>query len=133
VLFDCYVYFVCHCTAVSCCIILFEKIFSVIIYSVETSRSNYNRCNYNEITVCIVLRHRPDLGFRIVCEQVSHHPPVSAFHAESEHFLLHGSIHPKMKFWGKSVEVTPKGIVTLHLLRFRQFMCCQPAVGPIFL
>ncbi|GIY68406.1 hypothetical protein CEXT_74501 [Caerostris extrusa] len=37
---------------------------------------------------------REDLGFRLVCEQVSHHPPVSAFHAESEDFQFYGNIHP---------------------------------------
>jgi len=56
-------------------------------------------------------------GFRIVCEQVCHHPPVSAFHAESlsEGFVFHGSIYPKTKFWGKSVEFQPKGVLTLEL------------------
>ncbi|KAF3861071.1 hypothetical protein F7725_001326 [Dissostichus mawsoni] len=36
--------------------------------------------------------------------QVSHHPPVSAFHAQSlkHEFEFHGSIDPKLKFWGKS-------------------------------
>lgn len=67
---------------------------------------------------------RPDLGFRIVCEQVSHHPPVSAFHAESEDYILHGSVHPKLKFWGKSIEVAPKGDVTLHLLK-QVIQCCS--------
>lgn len=52
---------------------------------------------------------------RVVCEQVSHHPPISAFHADSEHFVFHGSIHPKLKFWGKSVEIQPKGVVTVEL------------------
>lgn len=60
---------------------------------------------------------REDLGFRIVCEQVSHHPPISAFHVESSMYTFHGTVHPKLKFWGKSVEVTPKGLVTLHLKR----------------
>jgi len=56
-------------------------------------------------------------GFRIVCEQVCHHPPVSAFHAESltEGFVFHGSIYPKTKFWGKSVEFQPKGVLTVEL------------------
>ena len=60
---------------------------------------------------------REDLGFRWVSEQVSHHPPVSAFHAEGlkEDFLFHGSIYPKLKFWGKSVEAEPKGVITLEL------------------
>ena len=61
---------------------------------------------------------RKELGYRVVCEQVSHHPPVSAFHAESQHFTIRGCIHPKLKFWAKSIEVTPKGVVTLHLFRY---------------
>ncbi|KAI4905530.1 hypothetical protein NFI96_012444, partial [Prochilodus magdalenae] len=58
-----------------------------------------------------------DLGFRWNSEQVSHHPPVSAFHAEGlkDDFLFHGSIYPKLKFWGKSVEAEPRGIITLEL------------------
>ena len=60
---------------------------------------------------------RDDLGFRLISEQVSHHPPVSAFHAEGleQDFVFHGSIYPKLKFWGKSVEADPKGIITLEL------------------
>nr|XP_057929022.1 oxysterol-binding protein-related protein 1 isoform X3 [Doryrhamphus excisus] len=60
---------------------------------------------------------REDLGFRLISEQVSHHPPVSAFHAEGlQHdFVFHGSIYPKLKFWGKSVEAEPKGVITLEL------------------
>lgn len=48
--------------------------------------------------------------------QVSHHPPISAFHADCpDGFTFHGSIHPKLKFWGKSVEIQPKGTVTVEL------------------
>ncbi len=60
---------------------------------------------------------RDDLGFRLISEQVSHHPPISAFHTEGleKDFVFHGSIYPKLKFWGKSVEAEPKGIITLEL------------------
>jgi len=57
-------------------------------------------------------------GFRIVCEQVCHHPPVSAFHAEeteNKKFVFRGSIYPKTKFWGKSIEFQPKGVLTVEL------------------
>ena len=49
--------------------------------------------------------------------QVCHHPPVSAFHAESaeKEFLFHGAIYPKVKFWGKSIEFQPKGVLTVEL------------------
>ena len=62
-------------------------------------------------------RPREDLGFRWMSEQVSHHPPVSAFHAEGleNDFVFHGTIYPKLKFWGKSVEAEPKGTITLEL------------------
>lgn len=65
-------------------------------------------------------RSREDLGFRFISEQVSHHPPISAFHAEGlcQDFLFHGSIYPKLKFWGKSVEAEPRGTITLELLRW---------------
>ncbi|XP_019734742.1 oxysterol-binding protein-related protein 2-like isoform X3 [Hippocampus comes] len=65
---------------------------------------------------------RDDLGFRWVSEQVSHHPPVSAFHAEGlkEDFVFHGSIYPKIKFWGKSIEAEPKGVITLELPKFNE-------------
>ncbi|XP_044054266.1 oxysterol-binding protein-related protein 1 isoform X1 [Siniperca chuatsi] len=65
---------------------------------------------------------REDLDFRLLSEQVSHHPPVSAFHAEGlkEDFVFHGSIYPKLKFWGKSVEAEPKGIITLELPKYNE-------------
>ncbi|KAI3357483.1 hypothetical protein L3Q82_015891 [Scortum barcoo] len=75
---------------------------------------------------------REDEGYRLISEQVSHHPPVSAFHAQSlkQEFEFHGSIYPKLKFWGKSVEAEPKGTMTLELLKFKEAytwtnpMCC---------
>ncbi|XP_041423782.1 oxysterol-binding protein-related protein 1-like isoform X1 [Xenopus laevis] len=65
---------------------------------------------------------REDLGFRLISEQVSHHPPISAFHAEgiNNDFVFHGSIYPKLKFWGKSLEAEPKGIITLELLKHKE-------------
>uniref|UniRef100_A0A3P9HCL4 Oxysterol-binding protein n=1 Tax=Oryzias latipes TaxID=8090 RepID=A0A3P9HCL4_ORYLA len=65
---------------------------------------------------------RWDLGFRLISEQVSHHPPVSAFHAEGlkQDFVFHGSIYPKLKFWGKSVEAEPKGTITLELPKYNE-------------
>ncbi|XP_061760015.1 oxysterol-binding protein-related protein 2-like [Nerophis ophidion] len=75
---------------------------------------------------------REDDGYRLISEQVSHHPPISAFHAESlkQEFAFHGSIYPKLKFWGKSVEAEPKGTMTLELLKHKEAytwtnpMCC---------
>ncbi|KAG8131643.1 hypothetical protein E2320_009554 [Naja naja] len=65
---------------------------------------------------------REDLGFRLISEQVSHHPPISAFYSEglNQDFIFHGSIYPKLKFWGKSVEAEPRGTITLELIKHRE-------------
>uniref|UniRef100_A0A1I8ISZ3 Oxysterol-binding protein n=1 Tax=Macrostomum lignano TaxID=282301 RepID=A0A1I8ISZ3_9PLAT len=60
-----------------------------------------------------------DRGFRMVCEQVCHHPPISAFHAEATDgsWIFHGSVNPKLTFWGKSIEIEPRGDLTLEFPR----------------
>ncbi|XP_071144219.1 oxysterol-binding protein-related protein 1-like isoform X2 [Mytilus edulis] len=96
-----------------------ERLSYVSAFAVSSISSNWERIGkpFNPLLGETYEFSRPDLGFKIVSEQVSHHPPVSAFHAESPHFKIHGSIYPKLKFWGKSVEVNPKGLITLELLR----------------
>jgi len=50
---------------------------------------------------------------RMICEQVSHHPPVGAVYAESldnKIWTYEAAIEVKNKFWGKSLEVFPTGI-----------------------
>ncbi|CAB1329913.1 unnamed protein product, partial [Coregonus sp. 'balchen'] len=61
---------------------------------------------------------REDKGYRLISEQVSHHPPISTFNAQSlkQEFEFHGSLYPKLKFWGKSVEAEPKETMTMELL-----------------
>lgn len=69
-------------------------------------------------------------GYRAVCEQVSHHPPISAYHGECDKFQLFGSVQPKLKFWGKSIEVKPDGYVYVKLkshdevYSWRNVNCC---------
>ncbi|XP_072268611.1 oxysterol-binding protein-related protein 3 isoform X2 [Pyxicephalus adspersus] len=53
-------------------------------------------------------------GFKFIAEQVSHHPPISACHAEFDNFVLYQDIRWKNKFWGKSMEIVPVG--TTHLI-----------------
>ncbi|XP_058510253.1 oxysterol-binding protein-related protein 7-like [Solea solea] len=62
--------------------------------------------------------HREDRGFRYVSEQVSHHPPVSACHAESEHFTFWQDQRWKNKFWGKSLEIISSGQVNVTLPKY---------------
>uniref|UniRef100_A0A493TJY2 Oxysterol-binding protein n=1 Tax=Anas platyrhynchos platyrhynchos TaxID=8840 RepID=A0A493TJY2_ANAPP len=60
---------------------------------------------------------RPDRGFRFISEQVCHHPPISACHAESDNFIFWqgGYMRWKNKFWGKSLEIVPMGTVNVRL------------------
>ncbi|KAJ6815057.1 oxysterol-binding protein-related protein 3A-like [Iris pallida] len=48
-------------------------------------------------------------GITFVAEQVSHHPPISAGHAENEHFTYDITSKVKTKFLGNSVDVYPIG------------------------
>lgn len=47
-------------------------------------------------------------GVRCICEQVSHHPPISALFAENENFRTWGFFEPKSKFSFTKMIVTPK-------------------------
>ncbi|XP_049880347.1 uncharacterized protein LOC126376841 [Pectinophora gossypiella] len=59
---------------------------------------------------------RTDKGFRFLAEQVSHHPPISACHAESPRWCFWQEARIKTKFWGKSMEFQPAGRVHVRLL-----------------
>ncbi|XP_069732928.1 oxysterol-binding protein-related protein 7 [Phaenicophaeus curvirostris] len=60
---------------------------------------------------------RPERGFRFIGEQVCHHPPISACHAESDNFIFWQDMRWKNKFWGKSLEIVPVGTVHVQLPR----------------
>jgi hypothetical protein len=47
--------------------------------------------------------------------QVSHHPPVSAGHAENDKWVYDIVSAPSTKFLGNSIEIYPVGERTLHL------------------
>ncbi|KAK3088768.1 hypothetical protein FSP39_023560 [Pinctada imbricata] len=93
-----------------------ERLKFVSAFAVSAISSNWERIGkpFNPLLGATFELNRSELGFKYVAEQVSHHPPVSAFHVESQDFKFHGSIHPKLKFWGKSVEIHPKGNITLE-------------------
>uniref|UniRef100_A0A4W6DQM6 Oxysterol-binding protein n=1 Tax=Lates calcarifer TaxID=8187 RepID=A0A4W6DQM6_LATCA len=101
-----------------------ERMQAVAAFAVSAVASQWDRTGkpFNPLLGETYELTREEQGFRLVSEQVSHHPPVSAFHAESlaGDFIFHGSIYPKLKFWGKSVEAEPKGTITLELLKHNE-------------
>ncbi|XP_010618602.1 oxysterol-binding protein-related protein 7 [Fukomys damarensis] len=93
----------------------------VAAFAVSAYCSTYHRAGckpFNPVLGETYECERPDRGFRFISEQVSHHPPISACHAESENFVFWQDMKWKNKFWGKSLEIVPVGTVNVSLPRF---------------
>ncbi|KAL8531462.1 hypothetical protein ACS0TY_008164 [Phlomoides rotata] len=56
-------------------------------------------------------------GVTFISEQVSHHPPMSAGHAENEHFTYDITSKLRTKFLGNSLDVYPVGRTRVTLKR----------------
>ncbi|XP_028786223.1 oxysterol-binding protein-related protein 1C-like [Neltuma alba] len=56
----------------------------------------------------------PDKGIRFISEKVSHHPMVIACHCEGSCWKFWGDINVKSKFWGRSIQIDPMGLLTLE-------------------
>lgn len=56
-------------------------------------------------------------GVRFLSEQVSHHPPMSAGHAENDHFIYDITSRVKTKFLGNSLDIYPLGRTRVTLKR----------------
>ncbi|XP_072402131.1 oxysterol-binding protein-related protein 1 [Diabrotica undecimpunctata] len=97
-----------------------ERLQLVIGFAVSALASNWDRLGkpFNPLLGETFELKRAE--FKMVCEQVSHHPPVSAFHAEGEGWVFHGSIHPKLSFWGKNVEIQPQGVITVEFPKLKE-------------
>ncbi|GAB2280555.1 Oxysterol-binding protein- protein 1D [Dionaea muscipula] len=56
----------------------------------------------------------PDKGLRFFSEKVSHHPMVVACHCEGRRWKFWGDSTLKGKFWGRSIQLDPVGVLTLQ-------------------
>lgn len=72
---------------------------------------------------------RDDL--RVVYEQVSHHPPISAFYSEDAHYVCWGSLEPKSKFTFTKMLATPifNSIVELKKTKERFYLPRLPTAS----
>jgi hypothetical protein len=52
-------------------------------------------------------------GFRFISEKVSHHPTIIAAHSEGRGWTYQGDAEIKSKFWGRSIELKPEGMLKL--------------------
>lgn len=56
----------------------------------------------------------PDKGLRFFSEKVSHHPMIVACHCEGTGWKFYGDSNLKSKFWGRSIQLDPVGVLTLE-------------------
>ncbi|XP_077383007.1 oxysterol-binding protein-related protein 3 isoform X2 [Festucalex cinctus] len=90
----------------------FERMVFIATFVVSGYASSYYRTGgkpFNPVLGETYECDRPDKGFQFIAEQVSHHPPISACHAESKNFIFWQDVRCKNKFWGKSMEIVPVG------------------------
>lgn len=84
-----------HCVLIWVCFSAFFLSFQLVSigFAVSALASNWERLGkpFNPL-LGETFEYQND-DFRIVCEQVSHHPPVSAFHADSSHFKFYGAMY----------------------------------------
>ncbi|KAK1793975.1 hypothetical protein P4O66_010878 [Electrophorus voltai] len=90
--------------------------FAISGYATAQYRNRYKPFNpvLGETFECV----REDRGFRYIGEQVSHHPPISACHAVSENFCFWQDQRWRNRFWGKSLEIIPTGMVNVTLPKY---------------
>lgn len=56
----------------------------------------------------------PDKGLRFFSEKVSHHPMIVACHCDGRGWKFWGDSNLKGKFWGRSIQLDPVGVLTLQ-------------------
>lgn len=56
----------------------------------------------------------PDKGLRFFSEKVSHHPMIVACHCDGRGWKFWGDSNLKGKFWGRSIQLDPIGVLTLQ-------------------
>jgi len=99
-----------------------EQMAYVVAYSVSGYASTISRIGkpFNPLLgETFEIDRLDDMGFRLICEQVGHHPPCAAFHADSHDctettgWSYWTDITVSSKFRGKYLSVTPEG--TMHV------------------
>lgn len=90
-----------------------ERIELVTAFAVATASANYDRLSkpFNPMLLETFELERHDVRF--LAEQVSHHPPISAIYAESEHYIVEGTVAPQMSFWMTRLTAHPHARIKL--------------------
>lgn len=89
-----------------------ERLHSITAFVVSNLSTHLERMSkpFNPLLAeTYELKSDGDRSFHYVAEQVSHHPPISAFHARGQQWTLTASIEPRMKFQGTNVVAASEG------------------------
>ncbi|XP_060579182.1 LOW QUALITY PROTEIN: oxysterol-binding protein-related protein 6-like [Ruditapes philippinarum] len=100
----------------------YERMIYIAAFAVSSYASSCYRVGHKPFNPLLGETYenvREDRGWRFVAEQVSHHPPISACYCDSKHFKLWQDVQIKTKFWGKSMEIQPLGVVNVLLPKFK--------------
>ncbi|VDK87608.1 unnamed protein product [Onchocerca ochengi] len=100
-----------------------ERLEYVAAFIVSSLSCNYMRLSkpFNPLWFeTYELDRSEESNYRFIAEQVSHHPPKSAFHAESKSYEFDGVVSPRLKFWGTCIEVQPSGTFQLKLSNYNE-------------
>ncbi|VIO92582.1 Uncharacterized protein BM_BM8299 [Brugia malayi] len=62
-----------------------------------------------------------DLGWRAIAEQVSHHPPISAIHAEGNGWILDEDIDVHSQFQATIMKIYPEGTASIFFPETKSF------------
>lgn len=91
--------------------------------------SSFNASQYNACLGEKLKPFNPLLGetfelvndkYKLICEQVSHHPPVSTCYCESKDYIIFFNTIVTNKFWGNSLEFKPLGKTRIELKTFSE-------------
>ncbi|XP_065838190.1 oxysterol-binding protein-related protein 1-like [Oscarella lobularis] len=105
------------------------KYVAAFFYSHLASSSERSCKPFNPLLGETFELYRDDRGYRVVAEQVSHHPPITAFYCEGDGFTFWGSMQAQLKLTGRGLEVTPNGSFTLELHKYNEvYTWTAPAV-----
>uniref|UniRef100_A0A0K0DF58 Oxysterol-binding protein n=1 Tax=Angiostrongylus cantonensis TaxID=6313 RepID=A0A0K0DF58_ANGCA len=95
----------------------FEQMAYVAAYAVSNYSTTGNRTNkpfnplLGETYEC---DRTSDLGWRSITEQVSHHPPAAAHHAEGSGWVMYQDFTMTSRFRGKYLSVIPVGYTHIY-------------------
>ncbi|CAI5451476.1 unnamed protein product [Caenorhabditis angaria] len=90
-----------------------ERLEYVAAFALATISSNHNRLSKPFNPLLLETFELERNGVRFIAEQVSHHPPISAVYAESDDFIVEGTVEPTLSFWMTKLIANPHASLKL--------------------